>query len=126
MVSSRTTACLPVLVSFMILMLAQCSRAAETPATASLELRSGNFSGDAIPDKYSSCKGQDDKSPELSWGAPPERTHSFALIAFDKDSPFGFKFTHWVLYDMPPEKRELAENVPKEAQLPDGFSAGTE
>jgi Raf kinase inhibitor-like YbhB/YbcL family protein len=120
MTSIRITVCLPVLLS----MLVGCSRAAETPAAASLELKSSSFSGDAIPDKYSSCKGQDDISPEFSWSAPPERTQSFALIAFDKDSPFGFKFTHWVLYDMPPEKRELAENVPKESQLPDGSRQG--
>jgi Raf kinase inhibitor-like YbhB/YbcL family protein len=116
----RKTVSLPVLFSLMSWLPAGCSRATETPAAASLELRSSNFSGDAIPDKYSSCKSQGDISPEFSWSAPPERTQSFALIAFDKDSPFGFKFTHWVLYDMPPEKRELAENVPKESQLPDG------
>jgi Raf kinase inhibitor-like YbhB/YbcL family protein len=89
-----------------------------------LELKSATFSGDSIPQANSSCNGQDGASPELSWSAPPEHTQSFALIVFDKDSPFGFKFTHWVLYDMPPDKRELAQNVVKQEQLSDGARQG--
>jgi Raf kinase inhibitor-like YbhB/YbcL family protein len=101
-----------------------CSRAASQQEVASLELRSSNFSGDTIPRTCSSCDHQDGVSPELSWSAPPEHTQSFALIALDKDSPFGFKFTHWVLYDMPPDKRELAEDIAKQEQLPDGSRQG--
>lgn len=101
-----------------------CNRAIGQPAIASLELRSSSFSGDTIPQKCSSCNHQDGASPELSWSAPPENTQSFALIVYDKDSPFGFKFTHWVLYDIPPEKRELAEDVAKQEQLPDGSRQG--
>ena len=35
-----------------------------------------------------------------------------------------FKFTHWLLYDIPPDKDELAEDVAKQAQLPDGSRQG--
>jgi Raf kinase inhibitor-like YbhB/YbcL family protein len=100
-----------------------CSHAASQQAPPSLELKSRSFA-DTIPNRYSSCKGEDDLSPELLWKAPPERTQSFALIVFDKDSPFGFKFTHWVLYDIPSDKRELPENTPKQEQLPDGSRQG--
>jgi Raf kinase inhibitor-like YbhB/YbcL family protein len=99
-----------------------CSRGATSPVT--LELKSSSFVADAIPPKYSSCGGQDGTSPELSWGAPPEHTQSFALIVYDKDSPLGFKFTHWVLYDLPADKHELAEDVPKQEQLPDSSRQG--
>jgi Raf kinase inhibitor-like YbhB/YbcL family protein len=92
--------------------------------TPSLDLKSSSFSGDAIPRTYSSCDHQDGASPELSWSAPPENTQSFALIVVDKDSPFGFKFTHWVLYDIPSDERELPENTPKQEQLPDGSRQG--
>jgi Raf kinase inhibitor-like YbhB/YbcL family protein len=92
--------------------------------TPSLELRSSSFSGNAIPRTYSSCDHQDGASPELSWSAPPEPTQSFALIVFDNDSPFGFKFTHWVLYDVPSDKRDLPENTPKQEQLSDGSRHG--
>ncbi len=101
-----------------------CNRAVSQQSVPSLELRSNSFAGDTIPNRYSSCKGQDDISPELSWKAPPDRTQSFALIVFDKDSLFGFKFTHWVLYDIPSDKRELPENTPKQEQLPDGSRQG--
>lgn len=104
-------------------LLAGCSRAPERGA-ATLELKSSSFAGDTILPKYSSCGGQDGASPELSWSNPPAHTQSFALIAFDKDSPFGFNFTHWVLYDIPPEERQLAEDVAKHEQLPDGSLQG--
>lgn len=108
----------------MALVLAGCSQPTGQRVGPSLGLKSSSFVGDTIPQKYSSCGDQDAASPELSWSAPPEHTQSFALIAFDKDSPFGFKFTYWVLYDMPPEKRELPDVVPKQAQLPDGSRQG--
>ena len=54
----------------------------------------------------------------------PRAPQSFALIVFDKDSPFGFKFTHWVLYDIPSDKRELPESTPKQEQLADGSRQG--
>jgi len=101
-----------------------CTSSAGQLGAASLELKSASFSGDAIPQANSSCNGQDGASPELSWSVPPEHTQSLALIAFDKDSPFGFKFTHWVLYNIPSDKRELPENTPKQEQLPDGARQG--
>jgi Raf kinase inhibitor-like YbhB/YbcL family protein len=101
-----------------------CNRAASQQASPSLELRSSSFTADTIPNRYSSCKGEDDISPELSWKAPPERTQSFALIVTDNDSPFGFNFVHWVLYDIPSDKRELQEGITKQEQLPDGSRQG--
>jgi Raf kinase inhibitor-like YbhB/YbcL family protein len=101
-----------------------CSHAASQGTAASLELRSSSFSGDTIPRTFSSCDHQDGASPELSWSTPPEHTQSFTLVVFDKDSPFGFKFTHWVLYDIPSDKRELPENTPKQDQLADGSRQG--
>src|SRR5262249_27064742 len=68
--------------------------------------------------------GQEGASPEPSRGSPPDHTQSFALIAFDQDSPFGFKFTRWVLYDIPPDKHELAEDVARQEQLAEGSRQG--
>jgi Raf kinase inhibitor-like YbhB/YbcL family protein len=108
-----------------ILALLACSRASDhLGPLPSLDLKSSSFSGDAIPRTCSSCDHQDGASPELSWSAPPEHTQSFTLVVFDKDSPFGFKFTHWVLYDIPPDKLELPENTPRQEQLPDGSRQG--
>ena len=101
-----------------------CHTSVETLQAARLEVRSSSFTGDVIPAKYSSCSGQDGPSLQLSWSDPPKGTQSFAIIMFDQDSPLGFKFTHWVIYDLPGDKRELAENVPKQAQIPGGSRQG--
>jgi Raf kinase inhibitor-like YbhB/YbcL family protein len=87
-----------------------------------LNLTSSSFQGDEIS-KQCTCDGVE-ASPELSWAAPPVGTQSFALIVFDKDSPFGYSFVHWVLYDLPADKRELPEGFPKQAQMADGSRQG--
>jgi len=73
--------------------------------------------------KQFTCDGAE-SSPALAWAAPPTATRSFALIVVDRDSPLNFAFVHWVLYDLPAEKRELLEGLPKQAQLPDGSHQG--
>lgn len=70
--------------------------------------------GEGIPAKYS-CEGQD-ISPPLAWGEPPADTNSFALIVDDPDAP-GRVFTHWVLFNLPADSRELPEAVPTQPQL---------
>jgi Raf kinase inhibitor-like YbhB/YbcL family protein len=87
-----------------------------------LELTSASFVGGEIGKKFT-CDGGE-SSPELAWTAPPAATRSFALIAVDRDSPLGYSFVHWVLYDLPAEKRELAEGLSKQEQLPDGSRQG--
>jgi Raf kinase inhibitor-like YbhB/YbcL family protein len=86
-----------------------------------LELTSASFAAGQIPAKFT-CDGSD-TSPKLGWGAPPATTQSFALIVFDPDAPSG-EFVHWVAYNLPAEKRELAEGLPKQEQLPDGTRQG--
>ena len=68
-----------------------CDRTSDLTGPASLELKSSSFRGDIIPEKFSSCNGQDGISPELSWSTPPDHTQSWALIAYDRDSRFGFQ-----------------------------------
>ncbi len=85
-------------------------------------LSSKSFSKNAsIPKKFT-CDGAD-VSPELSWSDPPTGTISLALIADDPDAPVG-TWTHWVLFDLPPETRCLSEAVPKIEQLPNGARQG--
>lgn len=120
--SAASVSAIPLVIAITVVLVG-CSRAADNLKTT-LELKSSSFVAETIPTKYSSCGGQDGASPELSWSTPPEQTQSFALIAFDKDSPFGFKFTHWVLYDIPPDRRESTENVAKQEQLADGSRQG--
>jgi len=65
--------------------------------------------GGMIPAKYT-CDGSD-ISPPLQWEAVPEATKSIALVCDDPDAPVG-TFVHWVLFNLPAETKELAENMP--------------
>lgn len=86
-----------------------------------LELTSSSFTAGQIPAKFT-CDGSD-TSPALAWGAPPAMTQSFALIVIDRDAPIG-EFVHWVAYNLPAEKWNLSEGLPKQEQLPDGTRQG--
>ena len=77
--------------------------------------------GDKIPAKYT-CEGQD-VSPPLAWSEPPAGTRSLALIVDDPDAPGGV-FTHWLLFNIPPDSRELPEAVPAQAELDSGALQG--
>ena len=132
MTYARSAALSQLRIGFLILVvatLAQCGPDIHEKPVPSLELKSSSFLGDTIPNKYEGsrenthCSGQD-ISPELSWGPPPEGTQSLALIVIDKDSPLWFNFVHWVLYDLPPDKRELPEGIAKRGELRDGSRQG--
>jgi Raf kinase inhibitor-like YbhB/YbcL family protein len=62
--------------------------------------------GEKIPVLFT-CDG-DDVSPRLDWTSPPEGTRSFALVLEDPDAPSA-TFTHWILFNLPAESRNLAE-----------------
>jgi hypothetical protein len=116
---------LPVAVLIGVLLVSGCgSTASPSPAdtTATLELTSPAFApGETIPERYT-CDGQD-VSPPFSWSAPPEGTESIALIVDDPDAPMG-TWVHWVLFNIPADKRSLSEGVPAQDQLPDGSLHG--
>lgn len=81
-----------------------------TEADMTLELKSDAFvSGQSIPAKYA-CTGKN-ISPSLTWNEPPAGTQSFALIMDDPDAPMG-TWVHWVLYNIPADRRSLEENLP--------------
>jgi Raf kinase inhibitor-like YbhB/YbcL family protein len=77
-----------------------------------MQLTSSSFQhGGEIPAYYTS--DGEDVSPELSWRDAPAETRSFVLIVHDPDAPRPGGFTHWVVYDIPPETGHIEENVPK-------------
>ena len=76
-----------------------------------MQLTSPSFQqGSEIPAYYTS--DGEDASPELSWRDAPSKTQSFALIVHDPDARKPGGFTHWVVYNIPPETNHIAENVP--------------
>jgi len=99
------------------------AKAAEPAAKdKAFTISSSNFSsGGEIPKKFS-CDDSD-VSPELSWTGAPAGVRSFAVIADDPDAPAG-TWTHWVLFDLPPQTTELPEGVPKVDEVPTGGRQG--
>jgi Raf kinase inhibitor-like YbhB/YbcL family protein len=98
------------------------STPAREPARTQINLTSSAFKdGEAIPKKYA-CEGEN-ISPPLAWTAAPENAKSFALIVEDPDAPRG-TFTHWIIFNLPPNVRELPENVPARAVLDNGAKQG--
>ncbi len=64
-----------------------------------------------IPKKYT-CDGEN-VNPPLEFIDVPENAKTLLLIVDDPDSPSRI-FTHWVLWNIPKETREIHENsVPK-------------
>ncbi len=69
------------------------------------QLTSDDFhDGDVIP-KVHTCEGKD-TPPALKWSDPPAGAKSFALILDDPDAPRG-TFTHWVVFDLSADARQL-------------------
>jgi Raf kinase inhibitor-like YbhB/YbcL family protein len=82
-----------------------------------LALSSTGITNGAVGRRFT-CEDAD-ISPELAWSAPPTGTQSFAVIVSDRDALLG-SFVHWVLYNVPADRRELPEGLPKQTQLADG------
>jgi Raf kinase inhibitor-like YbhB/YbcL family protein len=82
---------------------------------ATIRLESAAFKdGGTIP-KAHTCDGRG-TSPPLAWSGVPEAARSMALIVEDPDAPGG-TFTHWVLFDLPPETKGLGEGIPPEGEV---------
>jgi Raf kinase inhibitor-like YbhB/YbcL family protein len=78
-------------------------------------------SGEQVPAEYT-CKGSN-ISPPLSWSDVPQGTKSIVIILEDPDSPGGL-FTHWILYNIPPDHRDIRSRVDKKPVLMDGSRHG--
>lgn len=99
----------------------QCKN--KSDMSTNIIVKSDSFSdGGMIPAKYT-CDGAN-ISPQLSWENVPKDTKSFVLICEDPDAPMG-TFTHWIMYDIPANIRELPENLPKDKVLENEAKQGT-
>jgi Raf kinase inhibitor-like YbhB/YbcL family protein len=88
-----------------------------------LELTSSAFpAGAPIPAQYTG-DGQN-LSPPLRWQNPPAGTRSLALLCEDPDAPRG-TFTHWVVFNLSAESRELGEGISPEGTRANGMAQGT-
>jgi Raf kinase inhibitor-like YbhB/YbcL family protein len=119
--------------TIVLLLSAFACHSARTPAEASASTSDGGHAmplaitttafseGSAIP-KNQTCDGAD-LSPELKWSGAPAETQSFALIVDDPDAPVG-TWTHWIIWNIPPQSAGLPAAVPKDSTLSDGTRQG--
>ncbi len=80
-----------------------------------LEVTSTAFQdGDLLPEKYTADGA--DISPPLTIKYIDPEGETIAVIMDDPDAPVG-TFTHWMIWNIPVEKNDIPEDVPKEKKL---------
>jgi len=99
----------------------QRSKPVQGQERSTLRLRSASFSdGRSIPRQYT-CDGAN-LSPHLQWQSAPAGTKSLAIAMDDPDARTDF--THWLVYNIPPGVRELAEGASPKGMMPRGSTEG--
>ncbi|MFB6122166.1 MAG: YbhB/YbcL family Raf kinase inhibitor-like protein [Haloferacaceae archaeon] len=93
------------------------STPSETPSptattTDPLSLTSPAFAdGATIPTRFT-CAGEN-VSPRLDVRGVPEDATSLALVVDDPDAPTDEPFVHWLLWNVPADRRTIPEGVPQ-------------
>jgi Raf kinase inhibitor-like YbhB/YbcL family protein len=96
--------------------------ASSTAPPGAFTLRAASLTpGSVLPDVYT-CKGASE-SPEVTWDGVPSGTKSLVLILDDPDAPDG-RFTHWLVFNIPPDSRELPRAQPNAKVLTNGAQQG--
>ncbi|MBI2843005.1 MAG: YbhB/YbcL family Raf kinase inhibitor-like protein [Armatimonadetes bacterium] len=89
---------------------------------AEIEVCSSTFmDGEMIPKDFT-CDSEN-ISPDLYIGELPPDTKSVALVYDDIDAPKGV-FTHWILFNLPPDEGYLPRGVPLAPMLENGARQG--
>jgi Raf kinase inhibitor-like YbhB/YbcL family protein len=70
--------------------------------------------GASIPERFT-CDG-DDVSPPLVIEDIPDNARSLAIVVDDPDAPSG-TFVHWLLWNLPADKREVPEGIPRDREV---------
>jgi Raf kinase inhibitor-like YbhB/YbcL family protein len=97
---------------------------AENPSLLTIQLSSSAFAdGGMIPTPFT-CDGTD-RSPPLEWSGVPASARALALICDDPDAPAG-TWSHWVVFNLPPQVKGLKEGVPAEEAVAKAFIEGAE
>jgi hypothetical protein len=90
--------------------------------SAEFKLFSLDFeNGKKIPKEFT-CDGVN-KIPKLAWQQVPANSKSFALICDDPDAPAG-TWVHWVIYNIPADKRSLDYVKDRSEKFADGTLQG--
>ncbi len=99
-----------------------CLAQSGSKAGGTIQMTSKAFQkGGMIPKQYT-CSGKN-VSPPLAWSGVPKNAKSIALIMDDPDAPRG-TYVHWVVYNMPPDRKGFLENVRPGKTIPGGGQQG--
>jgi len=71
-----------------------------------------------------SSAGGSNISPDLRWGDLPSGTRSVAVTMYDPDAPTTVGFTHWVVFDLPADSRQLDAGAGTAGKKPAGSVLG--
>jgi hypothetical protein len=86
-----------------------------TAAGSALTLAPMGFRhGESVPREFT-CDGRD-VSPAFEFSGVPPATETFALVVLDPDAPGG-TFVHWLLWNVPGDRRRLPAGLPRNAEL---------
>ncbi|OPY35702.1 MAG: putative kinase inhibitor [Methanoregula sp. PtaU1.Bin051] len=104
--------------------------AAGAPGTTAPVAHAGAFTlhvdsvanGETLPKDYT-CIGSFE-SPAISWENVPAGTKTLTLIMDDPDAPSG-TFTHWIVYNIPPERGSLPRGITAGKEISGGGQQGT-
>ncbi len=66
--------------------------------------------GNRIPREFT-CEGRD-VSPPLEINVERDDVNSLAIVVDDPDAPSG-TFTHWLMWDIPPDRDRIPKDVPQ-------------
>jgi hypothetical protein len=97
-------------------------QASTTAPPGAFTIRAASLTpGSVLPDVYT-CKGASE-SPEVAWDGIPPGAKSLALILDDPDAPDG-RFTHWLVFNIPPDSSGLTRAQPNAKVLANGAQQG--
>lgn len=86
------------------------SAGAQIPASEVMHITSPDIpAGGTIPEQFT-CDGRN-QSPNLKFSGVPKAAKSLVLIVDDPDAPKG-TFTHWLLWNIPPDRAEILAAAP--------------
>jgi Raf kinase inhibitor-like YbhB/YbcL family protein len=90
---------------------------------ARLRVTSAAIRSDATLDEQYTQNGGN-KSPRLEWSKGPAGTVSYVVLAVDSSVNRPEPIVHWIVYNIPSAKREIATGLPNSATLADGSAQG--
>ena len=87
-----------------------------------LRVTSSAFSGDELDNKYT--QNGENISPPLHWSQGPSGTQSFVVLTEDAGVDRHDPIVHWIVYNIPSHRQDLAQAMPSDATLDNGTMQG--